>query len=67
MHTKNTIAKVMIVGVLIPAVIIATGTAYFLFYHWRDMPRYHLFHGEPLHLRKPLDILLFAFKGSISA
>lgn len=60
---KKMISTIMLVGVFFAAIVMALGTAIFLRFHWHDLPGDHFFHGEPLFLRNPVDIFLWALKG----
>ena len=60
---KIVLARIVIAGIFISAAAMALGMAIFLFYHGENAPGDHLFRGEPMCLRDPVDIARAALKG----
>lgn len=62
---QNLLAKIMINGVLIAAGVMLIGGILYLKRDGSLPVEDHLFRGEPLDLRKPIDIAQAAWKGNI--
>jgi len=61
---QNLLARIMINGVLIAAGVMLLGGVVYLWHDGSLPVRDHLFRGEPLDLRKPVDIAAAAWKGN---
>ena len=49
-------------GVLLSAVVVASGALVYLLHHGAEIPSYGVFHGEPRSFTSPLEILHAAFQ-----
>jgi uncharacterized membrane protein len=54
---EHIVGRLLISGVLLSAITVATGGVLFLFEYGKTSPHYHLFHGEPAELRSLRPIL----------
>ena len=63
---QNTLAKLMLYGVLFSTAIMLVGGLVYLRYHGDQRLHDHLFHGEPHWLTSPVAIFKDAMKGSNS-
>ena len=61
---QNFLAKTMITGVVISAIVMLIGIIVYSFSHSHVVFHGHIFHGEPSYITSPLDILHFALKGN---
>ncbi len=56
------ISNLLGIGVLISALIVLCGGIFFLAYHGKSYPDYHVFHGEPASLTSIPAIFRYAFQ-----
>jgi len=61
---KNALSRIMLFGVLLSAAVMLVGGALLLVQSHGRVPGDHLFHGEPLDLRDPVDIFRAALAGA---
>jgi uncharacterized membrane protein len=53
---QNVLARLMLGGVMLAAVIIVGGFAWYLSAHWDTVPGGHVFSGEPSYLVDPIEM-----------
>ena len=58
---QNTLAKLMITGVVIAAAVMLVGSLWFVSAHWTAQPGDHIFGGEPKYLENPVSMVARAF------
>lgn len=64
---QNSLARLMLYGVLLAAAVLLAGGVAYLISHGGQPPGDHVFHGEPRSLRDPIAIFRDALSGSDSA
>lgn len=60
-HIQNVLARVMLVGVLAAAAVIAFGVVWFVATHAGMKPGDHIFSGEPKYFENPISMVKRAF------
>ena len=55
------LSRFMLIGTLVSAALIAAGLAWYLFAHAGQTPGDHIFTGEPIYFRNPVDMLQRTF------
>lgn len=58
---QSSLARVMVVGTLVAAAIIALGLVWYLSAHLSDKPGDHIFSGEPRYFENPVSMVRRAF------
>jgi len=58
---QNTLARLMITGVVIAATVMLAGSLWFVSAHWTAQPGDHIFAGEPKYLENPISMVARAF------
>ncbi len=62
---QNSLAKIMISGVVIAAIVMIGGVAWFISAHWKLLPGDHIFRGEPKYLENPISMVAHAFDAGV--